>query len=378
MLTVTEVNELRELDSLRAAWHALLRQTPNHSFFQTLEWLETTWPHYPLPQKLRVMLVERGGELLAIVPLCVRTESRKVGRVRVLTYPLEDWGTFYGPVGPDAVTAFRAVVQRVAATPRDWDVVDLRWVDQAAPEFMSIGESFRSAGLAFTCRPRMEVRLLRIDGDWDAYVKSRSRNWRQKVRRDLEGIERKGGQVEYLRYRPAAGEGSVRDHDEIYDVCERISQHTWQAAARSQSTLCCPRVRDILHRLHRAAAAQGMLDANILSVGGRPAAFNYNYVAGGRVFGLRAGFDQTLGLDNCGKVLLSKMLEDSFARGDVEHSFGPGRQEYKDRYATEMRYAYTFRHYARWSMRSQLMNLREQVSSRLMSDAAFVEKGLVS
>jgi hypothetical protein len=43
-----------------------------------------------------------------------------------------------------------------------------------------------------------------------------------------------------------------------------------------------------------------------------------------------------------------------------------------------MRYAYTFRHYARWSMRSQLMNLREQVSSRLMSDAAFVEKGLVS
>jgi CelD/BcsL family acetyltransferase involved in cellulose biosynthesis len=323
-------------------------------------------------------VVERDGEPTGIVPLCVRTERRKLGQLRVLTYPLDDWGTFYGPIGASPEASFRAAIQQVAATPRDWDVIDLRWVDQAAPDFMAIGEALRSAGLRFICRPRMEVRLLRINGDWEAYVKARSRNWRQKMRRDLEGIEKKGGKVDYLRYRPAAGEGSQREHDNIYDLCEAVSKNSWQAAADSQSTLCCPRVRDVLRRLHHAAAAQGMLDANILTAGGRPVAFNYNYVADGRVYGLRAGFDQTVGLDNCGKVLLYKMLEDSFARGDVEHSFGPGRQDYKDRYANEMRYAYTFRHYARWSMRSQLMNLREQVSSRLLSDAAFVERGLVS
>jgi CelD/BcsL family acetyltransferase involved in cellulose biosynthesis len=121
-----------------------------------------------------------------------------------------------------------------------------------------------------------------------------------------------------------------------------------------------------------------MLDVNLLSAGGRPLAFNYNYFASGRVYGLRAGFDGTAGVDNCGKVLLYKMLEDSFARGDVEHSFGPGRQEYKDRYATEMRYAYTFRHYARRSLRSQLLSLRERAASRLLSEAAIIEKGLVS
>jgi hypothetical protein len=77
-------------------------------------------------------------------------------------------------------------------------------------------------------------------------------------------------------------------------------------------------------------------------------------------------------------MLLYKMLEDSFQRGDVQYNFGPGRQPYKDRFATEMRRAYTFRHYARGSLRSQLLNLRERVASRFASEAEIIERGLVS
>jgi CelD/BcsL family acetyltransferase involved in cellulose biosynthesis len=378
MLTVTEVNELAELDSLRATWQGLLRQTPDFSFFQTLEWLETAWPHYPLPQKLRVMVVERGGAPLGIVPLCVRTERRRVGQLRVLTYPLNDWGTFYGPIGPDPALAFRVAIERIAATPRDWDFIDLRWIDQASPDLMSIGESLRAVGFDFTCRPRMEVRLVRMQEGWDAYVQTRSRNWRQKMRKDTDALEKKAGRVALVRYRPSTGQGTEREHDAIYDICASIAKNSWQSAAESQSTLSSPRVRDLLRELHRQAAVLGMLDTNILTVADRPVAFNYNYLAENRTYGLRSGFDQTAGLENCGKILIYKMLEDAFQRGDAEYSFGPGRQPHKDRFATDMRYAYTFRHFARWSMRSQLMNLRERVSSRLLSETVFLEKGLVS
>ena len=82
----------------------------------------------------------------------------------------------------------------------------------------------------------------------------------------------------------------------------------------AQSTLSSPRVRDVLKRVHMRAAALGMLDANILTVGGTPLAFNYNYLAGDRTYGLRSGFDQTAGLDNCGKILIFKMLEDQNSR----------------------------------------------------------------
>ena len=133
----------------------------------------------------------------------------------------------------------------------------------------------------------------------------------------------------------------------------------------------------MLLRSHRAAAALGMLDTNILTIGGTPAAFNYNYVADGRTYGLRCGYDPTLGLEGCGRVLLYMMLEDSFRRGDVEYNFGPGRQPYKERFGTEMRYAYTFRHYARFSLRSQLLHFKEEATARILSEAEFVERGLV-
>lgn len=377
MLAVHEINRLRDLDALRPVWHKLLLQTPNYSFFQTLEWLEATWSHFAHRQRLRVLVVERDGEPVGIVPWCVRHEPRRVGSVRVLTYPLNDWGTFYGPIGAAPQATIRAAFQHLAATPRDWDLIDLRWVDEAADEFLTIGESMREQGYDFRARPRMEVRVCRFAEGWDAYVNSRSRNWRRKMKHDVEALE-KTGEVRLLRHRPPAGcDGAAPEHAEIYRTCAELAAKTWQADDKSQSTLSSPRVRDVLVRVHQAAAALGMLDANILLVGDSPVAFNYNYLAAGRTYGLRCGYDPTLGLEGCGRVLLHMMLEDSFRRGDVEYNFGPGRQPYKERFATEMRHAYTFRHFARFSLRSQLLHLKDAVASRIWSEAELAERSLV-
>jgi len=377
MIAVREINHLSELEDLRASWRALLAKTPGFSFFQTLEWLETAWPGYRNRQRLRVLAVSRGGELIGIVPWCVRTERRTFGALRVLTYPLDDWGTFYGPLGAEPKIAIRAAVQHIASTPRDWDLVDLRWVDESADEFLTIGESLREAGFDFRVRPRMQVRHCRFGQGWDAYVESRSRNWRRKMKHDVDALA-KAGEVRIVRHRPVAGMADYEHDDDVYDVCARIAQRTWQAGDASQSTLCSPRVRDVLRRLHHAAAALGMLDVNILYVGEKPAAFNYNYVSDGRVYGLRCGYDATLDLDGCGRVLLFKMIEDSFRRGDVEHNFGPGDQPYKERFATELRHAFTFRHYAKYSLRSQLMNLRDEFAARVWSEQTLAERGLVT
>ncbi len=377
MIDVHEINRPSELDALRPAWRDLLARTPNYSFFQTLEWLETTWRHYPLRQRLRVIVVRRDGAPIGIVPLCVRTERRRLGSLRVLTYPLDDWGTFYGPIGPEPKLVVRAAIGHIAGTPRDWDFIDLRWVDEAAEEFLDIGAALRESGFDFRVRPRMQVRLCRFADGWDAYLKSRSRNWRRKMKHDVDALE-KAGEVRLVRHRPAPDEANYERDDEVFDVCARIAEHTWQADDESKSTFCSPRIGGVLRRLHHQAAALGMLDVNLLYVGATAAAFNYNYVAQGRTYGLRCGYDATLELDSCGRVLLYKMLEDSFRRGDVEYNFGPGAQPYKERFGTEMRCAYTFRHYARYSLRSQLMNLRDEMVARLWSEQTLIERGLVT
>lgn len=378
MLTTTELNSVDDFGQIREAWHELWEQTPRASFFQTPEWIETAWKHYPDPQKLRAVLVERRGELVGIVPFCVRTERRKVGALRMLTYPLNDWGTFYGPISPRPATAFRAAMRHVRQTPRDWDMIDFCWIDEASPEFLDVGLAMREAGFHYVSRPRMEVRICRIDGDWEAFVAAKSHNWRRQMRRDLKQLEL-SGEVRMLRYRPEpGGTGSEPVHFELYRLCEEVAKKSWQADDALQSTLCSMPVRKVLLPLHRHAAALGMLDVAVLMVGDRPASFFYNYVARGHVYGLRMGYDPAPEMASAGKILLYRMIEDSFRRGDVEYCFGPGRQPYKDRFATEMRHAYSFCHYGRRSARSQLLRFREQVYSRLMTPEAIVEKGLVT
>ncbi len=86
----------------------MLAQTGSAIYFLSYDWLENYWVHCHDDQKLRVLIIESADELLplesrvvGIMPLVVRREATRLGKVRVLTFPLHGWGTSYGPIGPD-------------------------------------------------------------------------------------------------------------------------------------------------------------------------------------------------------------------------------------------------------------------------------------
>ena len=108
MESIREINAAGELAELEGDWRRLLDQTPGASFFHSLAWLDVYWRHSGAGQKLRVLVVLRSGEPTGIVPLVVRSEKTKVGRLRLLTYPLDAWGSFYGPIGANPAAILRA------------------------------------------------------------------------------------------------------------------------------------------------------------------------------------------------------------------------------------------------------------------------------
>ncbi len=132
MTRVVEINDLESLAGYRLLWNMLLQQTPVASFFQSLDWLEAYWRHFGHDQRLRVLVVHAAGDPVGILPLVVRREPMRLGSVRVLTYPLHDWGSFYGPIGPNPTATLIAGLGHVRRTRADWDLLDLRWVDACA------------------------------------------------------------------------------------------------------------------------------------------------------------------------------------------------------------------------------------------------------
>jgi CelD/BcsL family acetyltransferase involved in cellulose biosynthesis len=110
---VIEVNQLAQLDVHRLAWRSLWQQTRYASFFQTLEWLECYWQHFGRQQRLHVLFLYSSGNLIGIMPLTEITETTRLGPIKVLTYPLHDWGSWYGPVGPNIAATLSATMKHL-------------------------------------------------------------------------------------------------------------------------------------------------------------------------------------------------------------------------------------------------------------------------
>jgi len=121
MVEVIEVNDIEQLSQYRMLWSSVFPGTPNATFFHTFDWLDIYWRHFGRDQKLRVLIIFAAGAPVGILPLCVRREPHQLGKVRVLTYPLDNGSTSYGPIGPNpASTMMRpcniSVVRRVTGT----------------------------------------------------------------------------------------------------------------------------------------------------------------------------------------------------------------------------------------------------------------------
>jgi CelD/BcsL family acetyltransferase involved in cellulose biosynthesis len=364
MAEVVEVNNPEQLEHYHLVWNALLRETRSASFFQSLEWLQAYWRHYGAAQRLRVLVVYSGGAAIGIVPLTVLRDRTRLGSVRMLTYPLHEWGSYYGPIGPNPAATLTAAMRHLRAAPRDWDLLDLRWVDKPGVDRGRTRLALESAGFLVGESIWKEIPLIEMDGDWDAYFASRTSKFRNNLRR-AERSAAELGPVSLERHRPASlasGDGDPRW--DLYDLCEQVAERSWQAAATDGTTICHDEIRPFLRDLHESASRAGAVDMNVLWIGGDAAAFSYNYHYQGHVSGLRAGFDEAFSRVAPGNVLYHRMFRDSFERGDRLFDLGPGSLEAKRPWITCTSYSYRYRHYPLAAPRIQLLRMRHWLADR--------------
>ncbi|HEX5446051.1 MAG TPA: GNAT family N-acetyltransferase, partial [Pirellulales bacterium] len=343
-------------------------QTRGASYFQSLDWLQAYWRHYGHRQQLRVLVVRAGDEPLGIVPLVLRTERTRLGPLRVLTYPLDHWGVFYGAIGPQAAATLTAACKYLRARRRDWDVLSLRWVHRDAHDHGRTEHAMRFAGLPPCEEIGERAASIDLTGAWQQYWASRGSHWRNNVGRCERKLAEQGGAT-YSRYRPqGAAFGDADPRWDLFETCVELAGRSWQGAATDGTTLSHEAVRDYLRDAHAAAAHAGGVDLNLLYLGDRPAAFAYNYYYRGHVFGLRMGYDPSVCSAGAGTVLMRRMIADSFERGDHMFELGPGSLAAKRPWQTSLETSYRYSHFAA-APRAQAMRLRRYMKNWLDSGA---------
>jgi CelD/BcsL family acetyltransferase involved in cellulose biosynthesis len=358
MAQVLGINQIDQLAQLRQEWGVLLQRTAGASFFQSLDWLEVYWRHFGRGQKLRALVTLSHNCPTGILPLVVRSETTRVGRVRLLTFPLHDWGSFYGPIGPDPNQTLAAGLEHIRQTRRDWDILELRWQGAVGTEPAQVQTAMRAAGFQAYATQWDETAVVDLKGTWESYWSARKGAWLRRFRHTEHKLSEQG-ELSYVRYRPRGleyGDGSPRW--DLYDACEEIARQSWQGSASNGTTLTHESVRSFLRDAHEAAAAAGAVDLNLLLLDGAPVAFVYGYHYGGYVYGLRRGFDAARSREGAGNVALAYTLRDSFARGDLLYDMGVGSLETKRHFQTRLLPILRFSHYPTSAIRTQLLRVK--------------------
>jgi CelD/BcsL family acetyltransferase involved in cellulose biosynthesis len=369
MVEIVEVNDIEDLAQYRMLWNSLFPGTPDATFFHTFDWLDTYWRHFGHEQKLRVLIVYSAGEALGILPLCVRTEMYRLNKIRVLTYPLDNWSTRYGPIGPNPASTMLAAMQHLRRTPRDWDMMELRWIPDDNTQGGKTARAMRVAGMLTDKQEYQRTSLIDIPATWDEYLTNKSLWLQHQFRRTIDDFFA-DGRGEYVHHRPLpASEGDGDPRWELYASSELIANPSWRSHLTNGSSVTHERVREYFRATHAVAARLGMLDFHVLHADGQPSALLYGYHYAGNVTAMRTGVDDATN-SKIGLALMLQVIQDSCNLGDHTIDFGPGEQELKRwlRTRTESTYRLTFTPLDSW--RSQAVRLTRWAKRRFSGPVA--------
>ena len=358
MIQIHEITEWSELSSLRLAWKLLLARTRGATFFHSWEWLNTFAAHFGDDVRPRIVVASFDGETLGILPLVVKAERNRLGTFRALTYPLDDWGNFYGPIGRDQTLILRAGLQHIANTPRNFDVINLCWVPKERHDRGRTRTAMQAAGFQAHQRREASSAFIDLQATWEDYWASRSSKWRNNVRRSERKLS-EAGEVAYVHYRPRGKAFDDADPKwDLYEACERIAESSWQSQSSTGTTLSHPQIRDFVRDMHETAVNAGGLDLHLLYVNDRPAAFAYNYHYRGVISGLRTGFDPNISRDGAGTVLMYRSIQTAYEWGDETLDMGADYLDCKNNWLTSTVAAYAYSHFPLAVPTAQLVRLK--------------------
>lgn len=299
---------------LRDEWRQLDAACDN--YFLSWDWLATWWRHHGRARALHIITVRRHGRLIGALPLyrTVRGPGRMVRLVGA--GPSDELGPLCRPEDRAVVrSAIRAALQRL-----DWNLL---LVEDLAPGEEDLVPE------ASLLRVRSSPVLRFGPGGWDAYLATKSRNFRAQVKRKRQSLERAHALEITLVEEP-------QDLPAQLDVLFRLHALRW------------PTGSDFLRAetFHRAAAASALVRHRlrlwIMTLDGRPAAALYGFRCGAVESFYQSGRDPAFERLSVGFTMLTHVMADAAASGVSEYRLLRGEETYKSRFATDAPTVSTF------------------------------------
>lgn len=310
-------------------WDRLLRRGDTDVVFLTREWQRAWWESFGAGGELLLVAAERGGEPVALAPLCVeRGLVSFIGVAGCADYTgSADYLDFLGDVGDPEV--LDAILETARCSVPDFAGFQLYHVRESS----RTGERLRLAAhrLGLRCYDEWALAAPSLDVAGQPETALATAN-KKHLRRREQWLRREGAlEVRHL----STGDAILPHLDEFF------AQHQgrWDATS-TPSGFHDPVQRCFYQQLTRIASDAGWLRFTRIDWEGRPIAFHYGFCYRGSYLCYKPTFDIGLAARAPGQVLFRQLILAAIEEGARTFDLGFGDEAFKWRFATDTEYVH--------------------------------------
>ena len=240
---VIRIASRAEIRRINGAWDALVADDAHARLYQSSQLYFAWQDAAEVPDEPWFLLATVEGQPVGLAPLVRRTESRRGLRFRVLTFGQPRADLVIAQRRKDVVATFAAYLHEHS---RDWDLLAFEDVPAVPGTVNALAVALGEHGAyrQGEMQAAPSETWMSVAGTWEAYLQSKGRHFRYRLKPSCERIERLGA----VRYRRHVG---TAEADAAFQEFIDMEESSWKA---NSGTRLSPQERGCFRALVRDAS----------------------------------------------------------------------------------------------------------------------------
>ena len=323
-LTIQEICEPKQWQLARQPWIDFLEESKITDPFLSYEWFECCLQACQNKKKLFVLFVKEHAKILGIAPFWSYQDS-----IRYI--PVTRLGFISCPDTPHVdlivldrrrIEVLKVIVNHLFITRRHvWDIWTLRQWSTNSKNYVALQQTLSPQTKSFSSKTASQTPYILLEPSWETFLQSRSIRFR-KTRRNIANKFSKLGntEIQCVQY----------DHNGKYlNEAFTISKKSWKFQD-GLALVSSDHTRQFFESLTKVAGEKHWLLLWLLRINEVPVAMEYDLVSDGKVYALRADYDEAYAEMSPGTYLESEILQRLFQESQFKVYYtGPGMNPYK-------------------------------------------------
>jgi Acetyltransferase (GNAT) domain len=308
-IKVIGVRKLEDLATHADAWDKLLQQN-NASPLTSYAWINAYFAHLVEDHESWISLFAyQDDELIGVLPLVVRRAIRVAGRSLILfrtPFDLMHSGAVDCLMSPDNPIALGLFFDYLSRIPSAWPIISFKELVENSQVAANL-DSLKACSLLI---PTTLENHIILPESYEVYHASLSSNLRRLIKRSTKKLN----QQENVKFIMREDQRSVENNMKEFMEAEHAN---WKGESGG-SIKSHPEHAAALLMAAEEFTKRGWMEWNFIEVDNQTIAAHYSIRVNRTVYAIKIGFADKYNFCSPGNLLLNKMIENSFACGDVD------------------------------------------------------------